>query len=320
MRRLVIPATLLVALVVASAAQASGLNLGTRNPTHGASKHATRIVGKLNGGVLQVRNVGGGAAFTFMSSGLLGGKILVGKGGSDARPFTTNAHGVATGLNADMLDGHDASDFVLKSAQTSAGPTGDFLPVGGKAADSNLLDGLDSTAFLGVHGTADNSNQLGGHPSSFFLSTTDTAADSDKLDGKDSTEFVAGSTRLTLTGSPFMDTGDTQSFPATSGLNFHVACADVGGNSTIQLSLNNTTGSDAHVASGLGSDAFPDTTVIAGDDALVMAEDLNTVATAGMTPFPLTVATESGTVFQGVVTMGVDFATHDCFISGSLSS
>jgi hypothetical protein len=42
-------------------------------------------------------------------------------------------HGSGSGLNADLLDGFDHTDF---------------LKVNAKAVDSNLLDGLDSTAFL----------------------------------------------------------------------------------------------------------------------------------------------------------------------------
>src|SRR4051812_46308035 len=74
-------------------------------------------------------NLADGSAFEFQTDGLLGGLITVGKGGDTAKPFTTNATGVATGLNADRVDGKDAADFLTKTD---------------KAADADKLDGLDS--------------------------------------------------------------------------------------------------------------------------------------------------------------------------------
>jgi hypothetical protein len=65
----------------------------------------------------------------------------------------------ATNLSADEVDGKDASAFV--SAKN------------GKAPNSDLLDGKDSTEFLGA---------------------TAKAADADLLDGRDSTDFAAAST------------------------------------------------------------------------------------------------------------------------------
>jgi hypothetical protein len=71
------------------------------------------------------KNTGGGGSFRFQSlNSLLGGVIDVkppaGKTAADAKPFTTTAHGVATGLNADEVDGMSADDIV-KAAQ-GAGP------------------------------------------------------------------------------------------------------------------------------------------------------------------------------------------------------
>src|SRR6478736_1677897 len=59
--------------------------------------------------------------------------------GTGRPPFTTNSTTKVTNLNADMLDGIDSTAF---------------LPAGGKAADSNLLDGIDSTGFINGVGTA----------------------------------------------------------------------------------------------------------------------------------------------------------------------
>ena len=66
---------------------------------------------------LYVLNHHNGQVFQFSSTGgTTAGRILVsppsGKGPSDVSPFTTNATGVATGLNADRVDGQDATDIV----------------------------------------------------------------------------------------------------------------------------------------------------------------------------------------------------------------
>ena len=58
-------------------------------------------------------------------------------------PFTTNSAIKVANLNADKLDGLDATSF---------------LGVGDTAANSNLLDGLDSTDFLGVAAKAADSD------------------------------------------------------------------------------------------------------------------------------------------------------------------
>jgi len=62
--------------------------------------------------------------------------------------------GSGSGLDADLLDGHDSTYF---------------LSVTGKAADANLLDGLDSTYFLPVTGKAADANLLDGIDSTQFL-------------------------------------------------------------------------------------------------------------------------------------------------------
>ncbi len=69
---------------------------------------------------IRANNLSSGYAFEFNSAnGLSAGLITVGKGGDSAKPFTTNATGVATGLNADRVDGQSADDL-LKTAATDA--------------------------------------------------------------------------------------------------------------------------------------------------------------------------------------------------------
>lgn len=65
-----------------------------------------------------------------------------------------------------------------------------YLPILGKAADSNLLDGNDSSYFLPATGKAADSDKLDGFDSAYFLPATGKAADADKLDGLDSLAFT----------------------------------------------------------------------------------------------------------------------------------
>jgi hypothetical protein len=61
---------------------------------------------------LRVNNLSKGLAFEYATDGVVGGTIDVGNGGDSTKPFTTNATGVADGLNADRVDGKNASDIV----------------------------------------------------------------------------------------------------------------------------------------------------------------------------------------------------------------
>ncbi|MBM3957440.1 MAG: hypothetical protein FJ313_05245, partial [Gemmatimonadetes bacterium] len=58
-------------------------------------------------------------------------------------PLRVNSAGWVRWLNADRLDGKNAAAFSLVGHNHA----GVYLPVGGKAADSDLLDGQDSSAF-----------------------------------------------------------------------------------------------------------------------------------------------------------------------------
>src|SRR5262245_26953370 len=75
---------------------------------------------------IRANNLKGGRAFEFETVGKEAGRIEVGD--TSGAPFTTNATGVATGLNADKVDGKDAADFApatsLSFAIVSDGGTG----------------------------------------------------------------------------------------------------------------------------------------------------------------------------------------------------
>lgn len=65
---------------------------------------------------IRANNLNSGLAFEFETDGNLLGTLTTSKPGDQSRPFTTNATGVATGLNADRVDGADASQIVAAGA------------------------------------------------------------------------------------------------------------------------------------------------------------------------------------------------------------
>jgi hypothetical protein len=75
-------------------------------------------------------NLNTGQAFFFRSrKGTQGGTITVANGGANTKPFTTNATGVATGLNADEVDGVSATQIL--SPPQSICPSGTLALSGG---------------------------------------------------------------------------------------------------------------------------------------------------------------------------------------------
>lgn len=79
---------------------------------------------------IRANNLSSGYAFEFnAANGLSAGLITVGKGGDAAKPFTTNATGVATGLNADRVDGRNGDELLGKTE---------------KAADAAKLNGQEA--------------------------------------------------------------------------------------------------------------------------------------------------------------------------------
>ena len=73
-----------------------------------------------------------------------------------------------------------------------------FLNQKEKAADADLLDGVDASGFLRVNGTAADSELRDGMDSSAFLPVGGTAADADLLDGLDSSAFQRSFTRTVV--------------------------------------------------------------------------------------------------------------------------
>ncbi|HEV2776702.1 MAG TPA: hypothetical protein VGV90_13995, partial [Solirubrobacteraceae bacterium] len=96
------------------------------------------------------------------SRGTIAGLISVGAGGDAAKPFITNATGVATGLNADRVDGKHAQDITTDAvaasqalkpfAQVAAnGTAGESrgVPANGVTNPGGAGDGVYAVAFTG---------------------------------------------------------------------------------------------------------------------------------------------------------------------------
>jgi hypothetical protein len=83
------------------------------------------------------RNLRAGRAFQFETAGKEGGRIEVGD--KTGAPFTTNATGVASGLNADQVDGRDSSDIASPSDSLFAAVNADgTLAAGGPEATGSI--------------------------------------------------------------------------------------------------------------------------------------------------------------------------------------
>lgn len=96
-------------------------------------------------------------------------------------PFAAGGHQLKN-----LGDGVDDSDALTVGQSESL----NYLPVSGKAADSDLLDGIEAAGFLLVDGIAANSQLLEGNSASDFLPVDGKAVDSELLDGIDSTGFA----------------------------------------------------------------------------------------------------------------------------------
>jgi len=105
---------------------------------------------------LRASNVRDGRAFEFHTrSGDEVGRIDVGIDPEGKRPFTTNATGVATGLNADQVDGADAAGLRTRWVLVSAAgriqeQSGGFTIVNAYQTDQNVY--IDTGASLAGKG------------------------------------------------------------------------------------------------------------------------------------------------------------------------
>ena len=175
----------LVSVAAAAIAGTTGIGdpflLGKPNSVDNAT---SGLSGSNAGPMLDVRNTGAGTALNLgVASGV--------------PPLTVGSSTKVVNLNADKVDGKHASAF---------------LPVAGKAADSDLLDGIDSTGFYAAgskvadsahadnadHATSADTATNAGHATSADSATN--AGNANLLDGLDSTAFVRGNGSIASAG------------------------------------------------------------------------------------------------------------------------
>jgi hypothetical protein len=176
--RAAVVCSLILAIGVPSVAMGFGegrnLLLGKRNPSNNASlaltseteiianspTYGTRQSNKKDGDgggaiygcrsslgnepCVRAANLKGGRAFEFVTIGAQAGRIETGS--PTGAPFTTNATGVATGLNADRVDGKEAADFA---------PAADVTALAGSLMFAAVTDpGAGDVTFTGRGVTA----------------------------------------------------------------------------------------------------------------------------------------------------------------------
>jgi hypothetical protein len=87
---------------------------------------------------IRANNLKGGRAFEFATVGKEAGRIETGD--TSGAPFTTNATGTATGLNADKVDGKEAADFAAAGDFLAARVTAAGALAGGRGATSAAIE------------------------------------------------------------------------------------------------------------------------------------------------------------------------------------
>jgi hypothetical protein len=179
--RYVVAAALILAIGVPSAAVGFGegrdARLGKRNPSSGSLTRETQIIanngsygtrqsnkrnGEGGGAIygcrsdagrepcVRANNLKGGRAFEFQTKGKEAGAITVGD--TSAPPFSTNATGKVTNLDADRLDGKEATDFagaadLLFAAVSDAGAL-----AGGRGATASALANAGNNTYTVTFG------------------------------------------------------------------------------------------------------------------------------------------------------------------------
>jgi hypothetical protein len=174
-----------LALVISpfAVAQTTGLMGGKRNPRSGSFKAETQVIASNStwgmrysnravgggGGLLfgcrsepggtpqrhypcaRSRNVAQGLSFEFVTAGSLAGTITAGRGGDNAKPFTTNATGVATGLNAERV-GSQTPAQLTSAAVTAVQGTLSFARVSATGSSTGARGVTNvSRASLGTY-------------------------------------------------------------------------------------------------------------------------------------------------------------------------
>jgi hypothetical protein len=203
--RYVLGSALVLALLVSPFAVATTgdvLREGKRNPGSGSAKRETEIIANNdtygtrqsnvqngNGGgaiygcrsksgrepCIRSNNLNTGRAFEFETNGTEAGRIEADTPG--ARPFTTNAGGVATGLNSDKVDGLDTGRVDFRAAAGTA--TTDIFNLGGLILRASCATGpdlqvlADTTVLNSTIHVSWNHQTAGGVDQAFYRNAND---------------------------------------------------------------------------------------------------------------------------------------------------
>jgi hypothetical protein len=172
----VVAAALILAIGVPSAAVGFGegrdAKLGKRNPSSGSLTRETQIIanngsygtrqsnkrnGEGGGAIygcrseagkepcVRANNLKGGRAFEFATVGKEAGFIQVGD--TTAPPFSTNATGKVTNLDADKVDGKSSEDFASAGDLGFASVKGDGTFVAGRGATASALSNAEQNTY-----------------------------------------------------------------------------------------------------------------------------------------------------------------------------
>ena len=172
----VIAAALILAIGVPSAAVGFGegrdAKLGKRNPSSGSLNRETQIIanngsygtrqsnkrdGEGGGAIygcrssagkepcVRANNLKGGRAFEFVTAGKEAGQFQVGD--TSAPPFSTNATGKVTNLDADKVDGKSAEDFAGAGDLAFAAVKADGTFVAGRGATASTKSNVAENTY-----------------------------------------------------------------------------------------------------------------------------------------------------------------------------
>jgi hypothetical protein len=121
-----------------------GTRQSNKSATGGGAIYGCRATAAAGRGCIRSSNLADGLAFSFSSKGATAGRIE--GANANAKPFTTNATGVADGLNADRVDGKNAADLTTDAVAAS----NLFARVGGAAGTLGANRGATAAARSAV--------------------------------------------------------------------------------------------------------------------------------------------------------------------------
>lgn len=202
---------------------------------------------------LRASNLSGGSAFEFATSAGVAGLFTVGDPAlpNPGKPFVTNATGVATGLNADQVDGKSAADFLGKTEKAVDSDKLDGQTRPQIVAEARTKAGLDADTVDGVDSTTLSQAEESASLTNVNLPLVGTALSSETIEGATGS-FVMAMGHVTL---------DNQS-AAVVAVNCFLRRSDgtIIARSSARLAPNNAGGEEANIAM-TAVDALAETTL-----------------------------------------------------------